>query len=63
MKHLAALREKPSLIVGDFDSHENPHLDGEITCEYQYGVSNEVIPGKTAIVSVREGKLLLIKDR
>ena len=40
-----------------------PLDDGEITCEYQYGVSNEVIPGKTAIVSVREGKLLLIKDR
>lgn len=40
-----------------------PLNDGEITCEYQYGVSNEVLPGKTAIVSVREGKLLLIKDR
>lgn len=172
LKHLSALQVKPSLIVGDFDSHENPHLDtetivlpcekddtdtvyamkeaikrgfdtflligvvggrldhtlgnismllyldshgckgtiiddysemeiissapayiedkyeffsllnitgcakgitiqnakyplndGEITCEYQYGVSNEVLPGKTAIVSVREGKLLLIKDR
>lgn len=172
LKHLASLQVKPSLIVGDFDSHENPHLDtetivlpcekddtdtvyamkeaikrgfdtflligvvggrldhtlgnismllyldshgckgtiiddysemelissepayiedkyeffsllnitgcakgitiqnakyplndGEITCEYQYGVSNEVLPGKTAIVSVREGKLLLIKDR
>lgn len=172
LKHLAALQVKPSLIVGDFDSHENPHLDtetivlpcekddtdtvyamkeaisrgfdnflligvvggrldhtlgnismllyldshgckgtiiddysemeivssepayienkyqffsllnitgcakgisiqnakyplddGEITCEYQYGVSNEVIPGKTAAVSVREGRLLLIKDR
>ena len=172
LKHLSALQVKPSLIVGDFDSHENPHLDtetivlpcekddtdtvyamkeaikrgfdtflligvvggrldhtlgnismllyldshgckgtiihdysemeiissepayiedkyeffsllnitgcakgitiqnakyplndGEITCDYQYGVSNEVLPGKTAIVSVREGKLLLIKDR
>ena len=40
-----------------------PLNDGEITCEYQFGVSNEVLPGKTAIVSVREGKLLLIKDR
>ena len=40
-----------------------PLNDGEITCDYQYGVSNEVLPGKTAIVSVREGKLLLIKDR
>jgi len=37
--------------------------DAEITCEYQYGVSNEVLPGKTAVVSVREGKLLLIKVR
>ena len=35
----------------------------EITCEYQYGVSNEVLPGQTAYVSVREGCLLLIKDR
>ncbi len=40
-----------------------PLIDGEITCEYQYGVSNEVVPGQTAVVSVREGKLLLIKDR
>lgn len=172
LKHLDALQVQPSLIVGDFDSHENPHLDvetlvlpcekddtdtvyamkeaikrgfdtflligvvggrldhtlgnvsmllyldslglkgtivddysemeivssspvaiedkyaffsllnisgcargisiqnakypldnGEVTCEYQYGVSNEVLPGKTAVVSVREGKLLLIKDR
>lgn len=40
-----------------------PLEDAEITCEYQYGVSNEVTHGKTAIVSVRDGKLLLIKDR
>ena len=40
-----------------------PLKDAEITCEYQYGISNEVIPGQTAIVSVRHGKLLLIKDR
>ncbi len=32
-----------------------------ITCEYQYGISNEVLPGKTAEVSVADGKLLLIK--
>ena len=170
LKHLEALQVKPSLIVGDFDSHDNPHLDvetivlpcekddtdtvfavkevikrgfdnflfigvvgarldhtlgnvsillyldsigkkgiiiddysemeivsnepayiedsyaffsllnvsgtaigitienakyllnnAEITCEYQYGVSNEVLPGKTAKVSILEGKLLLIK--
>lgn len=37
-------------------------LDGaEITCEYQYGISNEVLPGKTAQVWVREGRLLLVK--
>lgn len=40
-----------------------PLDDAEITCEYQYGISNEVIPGKKAIVSVRDGKLLLIKNR
>lgn len=39
-----------------------PLTDGEITCEYQYGVSNEVLPGRTARVSVREGRLLLIRD-
>ena len=37
--------------------------DAEITCEYQYGVSNEVMPGETASVSVADGKLLLIKIR
>jgi thiamine pyrophosphokinase len=36
--------------------------DAEITCGYQYGVSNEVILGRTAKVYVKEGKLLLIKD-
>jgi len=38
-----------------------PLEDGEITSEYQYGISNEVLPGKTACVSVREGQLLLVK--
>lgn len=38
-----------------------PLNDGEITSDYQYGVSNEVLPGKTAKVSIGEGKLLLIK--
>ncbi len=37
-------------------------VGGEIRCDYQYGVSNEVLPGKTARVSVKEGDLLLIKD-
>ena len=40
-----------------------PLVDAEISCEYQYGVSNEVLPGKTATAFVREGKLLLIKIR
>ena len=40
-----------------------PLTDAEISCEYQYGVSNEVLPGETAVVSVKCGKLLLIKDR
>ena len=40
-----------------------PLVDGEITCEYQYGVSNEVLPVQTAVVSIKEGKLLLIMDR
>ena len=39
-------------------------LEGaEITCEYQYGISNEVLPGCTAEVSVGEGRLLLVKVR
>lgn len=38
-----------------------PLKDAEITCTYQYGVSNEVIPGQTAVVSVSDGCLLLIK--
>ena len=38
-----------------------PVTDGEITSEYQYGISNEVLPGETATVSVGEGKLLRVK--
>ena len=40
-----------------------PLADAEISCEYQYGVSNEVLPGETAAVSVKCGKLLLLKVR
>ena len=40
-----------------------PLKDADITCGYQYGVSNEVLPGMRAEVTVKEGKLLLIKDR
>ncbi len=38
-----------------------PLSGAEITCEYQYGISNEVLPGKTAVVTVKQGRLLLIK--
>lgn len=40
-----------------------PLENGEITPEYQYGISNEVLPGKTAEVNVRDGRLLLVKVR
>ena len=40
-----------------------PLENGEITPQYAYGVSNEVLPGKTATVSVAEGNLLLVKVR
>ena len=35
--------------------------DAEITCEYPYGVSNEV-RGEYAVITVKKGRLLLIKD-
>ena len=38
-----------------------PLAGASITCEYQYGISNEVLPGKTAEVTVDRGRLLLIK--
>ncbi len=38
-----------------------PLKDAEITCDYQYGVSNEVLPGEEAVITVEEGRLLLIK--
>ena len=36
LKHMEPLGIRPGLIVGDFDSHENPHLDVEtivLPCE------------------------------
>lgn len=39
-----------------------PLTDSEISCGYQYAISNEVTPGKTSKVYLKEGKLLLIKD-
>ena len=38
-----------------------PLEDAEIRSEEQYGISNEVLPGQTARVSVREGRLLLVR--
>ena len=38
-----------------------PLNNAEITCEYQYGISNEVLSGRTAKVTVSSGKLLLVK--
>ena len=40
-----------------------PLENGEIDAEYQYGISNEPLPGKTAEVCVKEGRALLIKVR
>lgn len=40
-----------------------PLENAEISCDYQYGVSNEVLPGRSASVSLDEGRLLLIKVR
>ena len=34
--------------------------NGSISADYQYGVSNEITPGKVAEVSVSDGELLLI---
>lgn len=37
-------------------------LEGaEIGCEYQYGISNKVLPGAQARVWVGEGRLLLVR--
>lgn len=38
-----------------------PLENARISSEYQYGISNEVLPGKTAEISVKSGRLLLIK--
>ena len=38
-----------------------PLTNGIIESDYQYGISNEVLKGTTAEVSVQEGELLLVK--
>ena len=47
----------------NIENAKYPLCDAEIGCEYQYGISNEVIKGKTAKISVQEGRLLLVKIR
>lgn len=47
----------------DVENAKYPLKDAEITCEYQYGISNEVLKGKRARIEVKEGKLLLVKVR
>jgi len=37
-----------------------PLEDAVITCEYQYGISNEVVDGKETKVFVKDGRMLLI---
>ncbi len=40
-----------------------PLENAELSGEYQYTVSNEPLPGKTAEVTVKKGSLLLVRDR
>lgn len=35
--------------------------DADISCDYQYALSNETVNGKVATVSIKDGKMLLIK--
>lgn len=53
-------------VTGDADgiTVENakfPLENGHIPCEYQFGISNEPLPGKTARITLRQGRLLLIR--
>ena len=45
------------------DNAKYPLINGNITMGYQYGISNEVIKGQTASVSIADGMGLLIKVR
>ncbi len=40
-----------------------PLDNATVTCEYQYGISNEPLQGKTSEISVKKGKMLLVKVR
>ena len=39
-----------------------PLRDGSIQCTWQYGISNEVLPGHQARVTVEKGELLLVRN-
>lgn len=47
----------------DIKNAKYPLTSAEIKCDYPIGVSNEVIKGKTAEITVKNGNLLLIKVR
>lgn len=47
----------------NIENAKYPLKNAEISCDYQYGVSNEVIKGKKAKISVAEGRALLIRVR
>ena len=50
LKHMENLRVQPSLIVGDFDSHDNPHLDvGTIVLPCEKDDTDTVYAVKEAI--------------
>ena len=36
--------------------------NAEITCEYPYGISNEPLAGKVATITIKEGRMLLVKS-
>ena len=38
-----------------------PLENASLFCDFQLGISNEVLPGKRAEVSVKEGNLLLVE--
>ncbi len=47
----------------DEENVKFPLHNAVISSEYQYGISNEVLKGKTAKVCVKEGRALLVKIR
>lgn len=48
---------------GEITIEDSKYLleNGKITCDFQYGISNETLPGRTARVTVSRGELLLVK--